>query len=322
MSIKTAKLRFRSCTNTRGDGKYGFVDTEGREAIPLIYDTLDLYGFRGIRSGFVNGLARVGTACEDYGFLYGYIDKTGRGIIPCIYFFAESFITGGLARVGILKENGLFYGYIDKTGREVIPLIYEEAQEIFGGDLAGVKKNGRYGVIDTEGRTVIPFVYDRVTAAYHIKDGIFTAAGISDGRLAAELDGKSGIIDRSGTPLTPFAYDHMDGQFINGRMRVGRNGKFGLIDTDGREAVPCEYDDIWWPYYTHEFHHDTGLITFRRGSFHGAMDKDGVEVIPCIYDYILAGVHPNVAALGALIYKDNKVGYAGADGRVLMPPVV
>lgn len=56
----------------RLNDKYGYIDKQGNEVIPLKYD--DAYNFS-------NGLARVELAGK-----YGYIDKQGNEVIPLKYF--------------------------------------------------------------------------------------------------------------------------------------------------------------------------------------------------------------------------------------------
>ena len=145
--------------------KFGFIDTTGREVIPLIYD--NAYSFSG-------GLADVQLNGK-----YGFIDTTGRVIIPFKYASADDFFEG-LARVQL---NGKC-GFIDKAGREVIPCKYNEAYS-FSEGLARVRLNRKWGCIDKTGREVIPCEYDYV----------FNFSG----RLArAQLNNKWGYIDKQG----------------------------------------------------------------------------------------------------------------------------
>lgn len=67
------------------DGKYGFVDLDGRLVIRCIYDDA---------GDFVTGLAKAKIRNE-----YGFIDRSGHIIIPFIYSEAHSF-NEGLAKVG------------------------------------------------------------------------------------------------------------------------------------------------------------------------------------------------------------------------------
>lgn len=90
------------------DGKYGYVNLEGKLVIPYQFDSADY---------FREGLALV----EENG-LYGYIDKTGRKVISCQFEKAGHFYEG----FAFVYRNG-FYGYIDPTGMIVIPYQFESA---------------------------------------------------------------------------------------------------------------------------------------------------------------------------------------------------
>ena len=94
----------KQCTN----GKYGFVDQNGREVIQCKYDNA---GF------FFDGLAVV-----RLGKKYGFIDQTGAEVIPLKYEMAYSF-SQGRAEV---KLNGK-WGLIDKKGTVMVPIEHTEA---------------------------------------------------------------------------------------------------------------------------------------------------------------------------------------------------
>jgi hypothetical protein len=82
------------------NGKWGFIDTKGRQVIPLEYEY--------VASCFKEGLAFV-----ELNGKYGFIDRTGKKVIPLIYQKADNF-ENGKARV---EQNGKTF-YIDKTGKE------------------------------------------------------------------------------------------------------------------------------------------------------------------------------------------------------------
>ena len=87
-----------------GDLKYGFVDGNGREITPIMYDRA--YGFTD------DGLALVKSDDKT-----GFIDRTGKEVIPVQYDWAGTF-SEGLAPVAI----GDRYGFINTVGAVVIPL--------------------------------------------------------------------------------------------------------------------------------------------------------------------------------------------------------
>jgi len=87
------------------NGKYGFVDKQGKEVIPYKYEYV---------GSFSEGLAKA-----KYNGKFGFIDEAGKVIIPFTHEYAVSF-SEGLAIV----HNNEKYGCIDKTGAAIIPIIH------------------------------------------------------------------------------------------------------------------------------------------------------------------------------------------------------
>ncbi len=85
-------------------GKYGFVDYQGREVIPLEYDAAESFSENLALAARFDVSAKVKK--------FGFIDKTGNEIIPLNFEDAQSF-SDGLAAV---KQDGK-WGFIDEKGR-------------------------------------------------------------------------------------------------------------------------------------------------------------------------------------------------------------
>ena len=85
-------------------GKYGYIDTTGKEVIPLKFSSA---------SGFYD--SDVTWVSIDN--KYGYIDRTGKQVIAIQFDEAQSFFEG-LARVKISDK----WGYIDKSGSKSLNL--------------------------------------------------------------------------------------------------------------------------------------------------------------------------------------------------------
>lgn len=178
------------------NGKWSFIDKNGREVIPPKYDWVE---------DFSEGFARVKLNGK-----WGFIDKNGREVIPSKYDWVRDF-SEGFARVQL---NGK-WGFVDERGREVIPCKYDEARE-FSEGLAAVRINGKWGFIDKSGREVIPCKYDFVW-------------DFSEGLAWVKMNGKKGLIDKSGREVIPPKYDSV-GDFIEGFAVVQLNDKWGFID--------------------------------------------------------------------------------------------
>ena len=182
------------------NGKWGFVDEQGRTVIPFQYD--DVWPF-------CEGLAAV-----ELNSKYGFINKQGRTVIPFQYDDVWSFCEG----LAAVELNGKC-GFIDKRGRTLIPFRYDGARS-FSEGVAMMKLNGKYGCIDKQGRTVISFQYDDVWS-------------FSEGLAGVKLKGKYGYIDKQGNTVIPIQYGDA-GFFSDGLARVKLNGIAGYINTRGK----------------------------------------------------------------------------------------
>lgn len=123
------------------DGKYGFVDKNGKDVVPPIYDDVQ---------DFNEGFAQVAKDGK-----YGFVDQTGKEVVPLIYDSVDSF-SDGLARV---EKDGK-RNYIDKTGKEVVPSEYDLGWGEFSEGFADVRKGKKYGYIDKNGNEAVPMIYD------------------------------------------------------------------------------------------------------------------------------------------------------------------
>jgi serine/threonine protein kinase len=227
------------------NGEYGYINKEGKEVIPFIYDKA-FY--------FKEGLALV----ENDG-KYGYIDKEGNEVIPLMYEDVGGDFSEGLAGV---QNNGK-YGYINKAGKEVIPFIYEDVRSFSVEGISSVRKNGKYGFINKEGKEVIPFIY------------YFSGGKFAEGVCPVEKKEGWGYINKEGKEVIPFIYDNAY-MFGEGLACVKKEGKYGFINKEGKEVIPFVFDNAYI------FREGLALVNIK-GKY-GFINKEGQDVIPFIYD--------------------------------------
>jgi hypothetical protein len=242
--------------------KLGFIDKNGNEVIPFIYEKESLASFSG--GYFSEGLAAVRLNGKE-----GYIDKNGKEVIPFIYDFAFSF-SEGVAVVGL---NGK-WGLIDKNGNEITPIKYERMSYTEEG-LIAVLLNNKWGFVDRTGREVVPPKYDRFfpDALEQGDDRPY----FYNGYAVLHFNGRFNcLIDKTGREvIPPGRYDYVD-VFFEGLARVGLNGKEGFVDKMGNEVIPLIYDQVSF--------FSEGLAKVRIGRYIGFIDKSGNEVLPLIYE--------------------------------------
>lgn len=127
--------------SVQSGGKYGLLNENGEEILPLIYDNeADFLGDNKYAKVEKNGLT-------------GLVDKTGKLIIPAIYEEIEGgrYIYFSDCRM-LVKKNGK-YGFVDTSGKEVIKCKYDNAYSFCNGK-AEVEYHGKVYDIDVMGNRV------------------------------------------------------------------------------------------------------------------------------------------------------------------------
>ena len=208
--------------------KWGYVNKQGVEKIPFIYDgALD----------FKYGVAFVKVVEQNYGYTSTYwklIDKKGKDVgnhkfdqfgddIPVQQFSEDQ----KLARV---KLSGK-YGFINNKGKIVIDTIYDDAGP-FIGKLARVNAGSIWYFINTKNKQVT--------------QNFIGARDMVDGLAAVQTNsGRWGFINEKGKVVIEAQYDEVSDFYCGyAAVRYGRAESannlltYGIIDTKGNIVVP------------------------------------------------------------------------------------
>lgn len=287
------------------DDKYGFINANGEEVVPCIYEDAQ---------NFSEGLSRIKKNGK-----YGFINSKGEEVIPCKIHFASSFSEG----LSLIKKKNGKYGFINPKGKVAIPCIYDGASD-FSEGLAIIETNGKYGYINTKGKEVTPCTYDY---AHDFSEGL---------AIVRNRAGKYGFIDANGKEIIPFIYDNAQnfseglafvkkdsqwrlinpkgeeiflhinfphGNFSEGFATVMKDGNYGFINPSGEEVIPCIFD------MTDSFYEGLAIVREAFGKY-GFINHKGETVIPCKYDLVShfsEGVAP--------VIKDGFIGFVDKNGN-------
>lgn len=296
------------------NGKYGFVDTEGKSIVPCIYS--DAYIF-------LDGLAPV----EKDG-KWGFIDTTGKVVIHFEYDWATNF-TDGLACIYEDEEEDYTTGYINKKGKLVFWTDYEMIYPFIGG-AAIVRDNYLYGLINKKGKEILPCSFRRIEPIGHgsfkirsedtNKFGIVNPQkGIDVGckydyisdftediAFAQNIDDRYEAINPFGRQVFHETFEDAK-SFSEGLASVKKDGKWGCIDTKGATVIPFQYDNA--------ISFDNGLATVGKEGKYGYIDTKGATVIPFLFEYAR-----NFNKDGfAIITMDGKNGVINRQGEIVAP---
>ena len=285
----------------RANGKIGFLDRNGKELFPCIFDSIvDVKG-----SGMPDGKWAHAYFTSSYdGNRYAKVKKDGKwGLITingeiaisCIYDdiyefkYSERFRFDGSSlidfwddegKTAVVKKNGK-WGLINTKGEVLADCIYEEffiphLALLFYNDIATVKKDGLWGFLNKKGKPITSFIYEAVGSTdFDSPEFISTFCG---GMAVVKKGEKWGAIDTNGKERVPFIYDYISNYRAESTI-VQQDEKWGYINKNGEIVIPIIYDEIKWI--------ERGLCPVKKDSLWGFLNERGEIVVPMMYDDIL-----------------------------------
>ena len=188
--------------DSQGNWLYGFLDRNGREAIPAKYksanDFNDGKAVVKVNEGEYNLIGVNGEILNSYRYSYvgsigdgllpfrekdeskfGFIDEAGNIVIEPQFTGAQAF-KEGRAVVNAGEDFTSKYGLIDKSGKYIIEPLYNDIQLLWEERVAvgrNVEKDkpymgSRYAIADMNGNFLTDFIYSQVLS---YKDGVASA---------------------------------------------------------------------------------------------------------------------------------------------------
>lgn len=230
-SLARIRVREENKKTNEHESKYGYINTQGKIAIPPIYD---------YAQSFSHGVAWVKSMKS--GLDWVILTKEGKTIIPEKKVLTPGHFYDSLAIVSIANEEV----YMNKVGEVVIklddikfegsmPFFYKRKSfseglcpvlyHIYQGDTLN-----KYGYIDTQKNLSISPQFDKV------RDFHESLAGV-------EVAGKWGFIDKKGKWAVGCQFDYVR-DFSNGYATVRKKEKWGLINKEGRMVIEPQFDYI------------------------------------------------------------------------------
>src|SRR6266536_3309670 len=154
-TAQTRQQQARDLFPVEKDGKYGFIDRQGKIVIPIQFDGVN---------EFHEGLALVTAGKKKM-----FIDATAKVVINPQFDIVDDFSEGVAAvnigqtripNIGLISNPGK-WGYIDTTGKLVMPLRFTHAED-FNEGLAAITDGDRdHGAfIDHSGKPIFTLPLD------------------------------------------------------------------------------------------------------------------------------------------------------------------
>lgn len=158
----------------RKDGKFGFIDADGRLRIANRYERVQ---------PFRDGLAAIRIMNK-----WGFIDRHERLVVQPVYDRVENFRHG----LAIVTHDNLS-GLVDKRGQRILPLRYDQITANEYGNFI-LRQGALYGLADETGKVIVHPKYNAITDT-------------GRGHVVVERDGKFGLLTLDGVSTIPMIYD-------------------------------------------------------------------------------------------------------------------
>lgn len=211
------------------NGKWGFIDRNGKLVIPAKFDAAD---------SFCGGLAVVAVNKGDK-LKFGFIDKTGKYTVQPKLNYITAF-ADGIAQFSndaeyiqrstyFVVDTTAHYGLINSTGKVVAEPKFNKI-ETFHEGFAGAVSEGRSGFIDKTGNWLKGF------------DG-YVKRWFSEGLVAVYMPGKGyGYMDKNARFVIEPQF--VEGKEFSGGLAPVKTEKgWGYIDKTGKMVIPEKFSD-------------------------------------------------------------------------------
>lgn len=294
-------------------GRYGVIDTNGREFIPMIYESVYALG----------SWSWWGTVLKDYYVVtrngkQGVVDSANQPIVPIryeqiqatpdsvilaregktweFYYLKGTHFTSpwkskrgpewlGEHRYRFRKKTifGKKYGVVGDSGQIIVEQKYDHIDGYPITRTFMLTRNNKYGYCSDAGKMLWPisFKWDKNERWYGNSFRLVGSSGVGP----AQLNGKQGLISVHGDTILPFIYDDIEAfnlKLDNRLWSVSINGLSGIYDhIDGWKLAPVYSEITRVKTYTSEKDSGAvGLLVAKRDGQWGAVLTSGQIVVP------------------------------------------
>ena len=201
------------------DGKYGVIDTSGKEIVECNYDSIETL------KGVTNSLL------TKQNNKYGIIDNVGSVIVENKYTSIEPVSTKYEDGFIVKDEKGK-YGVITYTKAVAVENKYDDIKNVYGNGKYYIVKNGNnWEIVDTDGKEYLKGKYD---------DIVF----VDSKNAIVKNDKKYGVVSiEDGKNIIDISYDNI--AYGSGENYiVCKDSKYGIIDVNGNKLIDFKYSNI------------------------------------------------------------------------------
>ena len=164
------------------NGKWGYVDAQGREVIPLQYAEPPK-----IHADIPRLVIRKAPPYPVYrDGKWSLVDENGKSVASRPLY--EISVGGGSVEPIICGRSGTTWGCVNALGQDVVAFDNEAADGPFPNGFVSIKRNGKWGTVDASGKILIEPTLQ--LPVFFFRESTVASVKLEDGRF--------GLIDRNG----------------------------------------------------------------------------------------------------------------------------
>ena len=278
------------------EGKYGFMNTQGKLMIPAMYNEV---------GPFQEGLAVVSKDDK-----FGIIDKKNQMIVDFQYDEILEFVQNRA-----IVRKGEKYGVIDRLGKIIFPVVFDDIS--FTGSFYDTEKDEKIQLYDLNFQEVANVLEVALVPCYfqsmskqHPEYEFIGDLDRTSNRAVVKVAGQLNYIDSTGklmltNPLEWFPDALSVAKYNNGFAVYRKKDKYGLIDINGKVVQKNVYESSG-PF--------TGFWPVKDKGNWALLDVKGKVILPFEYDFIRF-----MPDLGYLIEREEQFGLLNSMGNMILP---
>lgn len=225
------------------DDKWGFLNREGKLAIPAKYEKVTIF-----KSGFAS-VQRDGK--------FFVVDKSGAEFQVDVPGIAD--LNDFSEMLASFKTAADLVGFVDGAGKVVIEAKFKAAGDFYGGLAWARHTNDKVGFINQQGEWVLE-------PQFEVGKNFDPECGV----VRVKTGDKWAYVNKSGEMMYMNDSDLFE-DFANGLARGKKNDKFGYFNAKGEWAIQPQFDGA------RDF--KNGYASVRKGEIWGVIDVTGKMII-------------------------------------------
>lgn len=280
------------------DGKWGFVNQNFEEIIPVIYERAWDFedNFALVKEDgewyflfYMSEEDKIEQKekMKEYSWLYRLSNKVFHSFRNYYKISVEEQVNnrsllGEHASHFVRTKKGALYvdDYIAARNESaLIPIDIDEVSFLDDYGYAEVRRDGKYGLINADGEFVVPCIYDELRRLNNIQYAV------------ARINDKWGTVDLQNNTLIEFVYEDAfdDKDNYVAVVQDGKMGCIGILDKAGVN-IPCKYDRLG------HFNEKGCTAACLNGKW-GVVDVNDNVLAPFIYDRAYNAGYKNLIGL-------------------------